>query len=92
MNTVFCFTGMFLNHIEGLGLKLPEDLDNYNPVEYPHYHVFMTLHLARPIDVSSLHYNAELIANLSDEEIRTVTLESLINKGFCYITNSNSLM
>jgi hypothetical protein len=86
------FPNMFLNHIKNTGLKIPSDLENYNPEEYIQYHIFMLLHLGVPIDVFSLKYNAEIIAKLSDEESKTITLEQLIEKGFNYVGESNYMV
>lgn len=83
--TIFYFPEMFLNYIEGSGLKIPKDLKNYDPQEYPHYSVFEKLHLGIPIDIYSLHDNAKIIAKLTNDEIKTITLNQLIDKGFCYI-------
>jgi len=81
MNTVFLFPDMFRNHIENSRLKQPEDYENYDPNEYPHFHVFMSIHLANTIDVFSLKENANTIADIPEGEIRNVTIQDLIDKG-----------
>ena len=91
MTTVFCFPKMFANHIMDSDLKQPQDFDNYNPEEYPHFHVFMLLHLANPIDVMTLKDNANIIAKVSDEEIKNITIEQLFNMGL-WIENSTDIV
>lgn len=51
---------------------------------YAHWHVFCTVQLGRPMQHGEQFENAKVIAALSDEEIKTVTLEQLINKGLHY--------
>lgn len=81
MTTMFIYEGMFESHIKDSKLKMPENFDEYNPEEYPHFHVFMIVHLGRPINVESLEDNANIIAEISDEDIKTVTLEDLLSRG-----------
>ena len=71
MSGMFCFKSMFRPHIKNSNLKMPENFDEYNPEEYPHFHVFMLMHLARPIDITALESNANIIAGISEEDIKT---------------------
>jgi hypothetical protein len=91
MATVFYFPGMFANHIEDSRLKQPVDFENYDPNEYPHFHVFMSIHLGNTIDHSTLEENANIIADIPDDEIRQVTLEQLVDKGL-WIEKSNYIV
>lgn len=81
MTGMFGFAGMFKNHIDGSNLKMPENFEEYNPEEYPHFHVFMIMHLGQLIDISALETNANIIAGISDEDIKKVTPEDLFNLG-----------
>ena len=81
MSRMFCFRGMFRPHIENSNLKMPENFDEYNPEEYPHFHVFMLMHLAKPIDITALESNANIIAEISEEDIRKVTPKDLFDMG-----------
>lgn len=81
MSGMFCFRGMFRPHIENSKLKMPENFDEYNPEEYPYFHVFMLMHLARPIDIAALESNANIIASISEEDIKTVTPKDLFDMG-----------
>ena len=80
MATTFYFEEMFRPHIKGV-LSLPEDMENYNPDEYPHWQVFKTIHLGNVFDISDLPANAEIINSFNEEEIKKVTIEQLVQKG-----------
>nr|WP_243126370.1 hypothetical protein [Acetivibrio ethanolgignens] len=60
---------------------MPENFDEYNPKEYPHFHVFMLMQLAIPIDIAALESNANIIAGISEEDIKTVTPKDLFDMG-----------
>lgn len=81
MPTMFLFPVMFTPHIEGSSLKCPPDWEIYKVEDYPHFAVFMNLHLGAPIEIDYLKQNADIIASISDEEILTVTPQDLFNKG-----------
>lgn len=78
---MFCFADMFRTHIKDSKLEMPEDFENYNPEEYPHFHVFMLTHLAQPICIEALEENANIIAEIPMENIKTVTYEQLEGMG-----------
>lgn len=84
MTSMFAFPGMFKPHIEDSNLKLPDDFEDYDPEQYPHFHVFMLTHLCQPIYIWALEENANIIAAISEDEIRQVTFEHLIKKGIVY--------
>ena len=88
---MFCFAGMLENHIKNSKLKQPSDFENYDPNEYPHFHVFQTLHLGCPIDISSLEENANVVADIPEDTIRQITLEQLVEKGL-WIEHGNNLV
>jgi len=80
MATTFHFEEMFRPHIQKV-LTLPEDMEDYNPEEYPHWHVFRLIHQSSVFDVSDLPANAEIINSFNEEEIKKVTIEQLVQKG-----------
>lgn len=86
MSGMFMFPGMFYNHIKDSKLKMPEDFENYNPEEYPHFHVFMLTHLGQPIDIAALEDNANIIADIPENTIKSVTLNDLMEKGVVFGT------
>ena len=89
MNTVFIFPGMLLNHVDKKDIKIPDDLENYNREEYPHWYVFAALHLGYTIDVYSLKHNAKIIGQIPDDKIRTITPTDLFQMGVEFSYNSD---
>jgi hypothetical protein len=90
MTTMFCFAEMLLPHIKDSKISLPEDLNVYSRRRYPHWHIFKATHLGVAIDPSTLAGNADIVAKLTDEEVKTVTIEDLIAKGM-HVSNSTRL-
>ncbi|MCD7996428.1 MAG: hypothetical protein LUH21_04255 [Clostridiales bacterium] len=84
MTGMFAFPGMFYNHIRDSNLKMPEDFENYEPEEYPNFHVFMLTHLCQPIEIESLEDNANIIAAMTDGEIKQVTFAELLEQGVAF--------
>lgn len=83
---MFMFPGMFYNHIKDSKLKMPEDFENYNPEDYPHFHVFMLTHLGLPINITALKDNANIIAEIPEDAIKSVTIIDLMEKGVVFGT------
>lgn len=81
---MFMFPGMFYNHIKDSKLKIPEDFGNYNPEECPHFHVFILIHLGQLIDIAALENNANIIADIPENAIKSVTLDDLMEKGVVF--------
>lgn len=81
---MFMFPEMFYNHIKDSKLKTPEDFENYNPEEYPHFHVFILTHLGQPIDIAALEDNANIIAGIPKENIKSVSFDDLLEMGVVF--------
>ena len=65
------------------GMKTPEDVYNYNTNDFPHFHVYELVQIGSPMPSPDSHYhNARAIASLSEEDIKKMTMEDLINSGF----------
>ena len=64
------------------GIKLPNDLENFDSEQYPHWHVLCIVMLGMPLDTRTEHFdNANIIALFSNEEILQATMNDLIDKG-----------
>ena len=64
-------------------ILVPEDLEDYNPVQFPHWHVFVNSQIGRSLPQPTSHWdNAEVIASLNNTEILTVSLGDLCDRGF----------
>jgi len=81
MTGMFGFPDMLKNHIENSNLKQPEDFNNYNLEEFPHFSVFMATHLCCPVDVYALEDDANIIAAIPEDQIRAVTYGDLVEMG-----------
>lgn len=89
MSTFFASQSMFKAHIERSELKQPSNFEDYDPEDYPQFHVFMLSHLGYPINIGDLEDNANIIANIPDEEIKSVTFEELARLGVVYGDRNN---
>ena len=66
---------------EDMVKKIPYDLENYNKEDYSHFHVWSFIQLGKAMDYGQVTENSRIIANLSDEDIRTVTFKQLEDMG-----------
>lgn len=80
---MIAFPGMLLTPAKDAGMKVPDDAENFNKEEYPHFYVFLQVQLGAPMPFPSAHFeNAKVIAQLSDDEILNITYAELLEKGF----------
>lgn len=80
---MLAFPGLIAPAAEQAGIKLPDDVENYDKSQYPHWHVFSAMQLGAPMPHACAHWdNAKVIATLDDTEILTITPEQLEEKGF----------
>ncbi len=67
------------------GIKLPPDLENYDKEEYPHWHLFCSAQLGVPIPYWDCHWeNAKVIASISEDRVKTITVRELRDAGFAF--------
>ncbi len=79
------FAGMLLSAAEKAGMAVPPDPDEFEADSYPHFHIFCIAQLARPMSNWNEHWdNAKVIAALTPEECKTITLEQLMDRGLQY--------
>ena len=65
------------------GIKVPEDIDNYNPDEFPHWHVFLNVQIGISCPYPGCHWdNAEVSAKIEEYKIRNIRVSELIALGF----------
>lgn len=77
------FPHMLENAAKEAGMTVPPDAEDFNGDEFPHFRVFCEAQLARPMLSPGEHWeNAKIIANISNEKIKTVTIDDLRNLGF----------
>jgi hypothetical protein len=74
---------MLVRPAEKAGIKVPQNLDNYDKARFPHFHVFTALQCGRPLPFPTAHWrNATVVAGIAPEEIQTVTEEQVCGRGF----------
>lgn len=79
------FDGMLTAPAEKAGIKVPPDLENYNPNEYPHWYVFSKVQLGTSMPNPTAHWqNAEIIAKIPQEDIFSVSVEDILGMGFLH--------
>ena len=74
---------MLVGPAEEAGMKVPENPDEYDSVDYPHWHVFLSAQLGIPLPSPASHWhNAKIVADIPNSKIKKVTPENLIELGF----------
>lgn len=84
MTTMFIFPGMYHPHIKDSNLKMPADFDNYDPAEYPHFHLFLMAHTRMAFDPTDLEYNANIIAEIPKDRLKEISFKNLMELGIRY--------
>lgn len=80
---MMAFPEMIVGAAIQAGIKVPEDLSEYDKQEYPHWNVYCMAQLGHRIPRCGCHWdNAKVIANITDDKIKLVTVQDLINLGF----------
>ena len=80
---MIAFPGMLVEPAKKAGIKVPEDPDNYEPMDFVKFYVLCKVQLGQPMPSPTSHWeNAEVIAAISDEKIKTVTYQELLDFGW----------
>lgn len=79
---MIAFPFMLFRPAEQAGMKTPTD-EEYDPNEFPHFHVFCSMQLGAPMPNPSSHWeNAKVIAAIPSDQIKTVTPKDILALGF----------
>ena len=79
------YPGMLVGAAEQAGMKVPPNVDQYDPTEYPHFDLFCLLQLARRMQWGEQFGNAKILAAIPIEELHKMTVKQLVEeKGFAY--------
>lgn len=79
---MIAFAGMLMSAAEKAGMKVPPNADEFDRDEFPHFNVFCAVQLGASMPYPGCHWdNAKLIADLSDDEIKTITHTELVDRG-----------
>ena len=80
---MIAFPSMLVSPAKKAGMKVPDDLENYDKDKYAHFHIFEMCQIGAPMPYPSVAWdNAKVVASLSDEETDTITYKQLLEKGF----------
>lgn len=65
------------------GIKVPPDLDFYQPFKYPYFSLLCTMMAGKPIiDEQASVRNARIIASIPVEDLPTITPEEIWEMGW----------
>ena len=63
-------------------MKVPPDVNDFKGEDFPHFAVFCTVQLGSPMPYPTAYWgNAEVIAAVPEDKIRTVTFNDLAAAG-----------
>lgn len=74
---------LLVNPAEEAGMKVPDDPEDFDAEEFPHFHVFLLLQLGRRMPTPSAHWeNAKIVAAVPDAKIKKMTAADFNALGF----------
>lgn len=74
--------GLLGNPALDAGMAVPEELMFFDKEDFPHWQVFLTIQVGRPMPNPDSHWkNAKIIAGLSVEHVKNITYEQLAELG-----------
>lgn len=77
---------MFNDIAEKYGIKTPPT-GTYCKNDYLHYHIYSLVCATGAISLKEYSQNAEVISNLSEEDLHSLTIEKLIELGGAFHEN-----
>lgn len=83
---MLAFPAMLIPAATEAGMPVPEDADNYDSNEFPHFYVFCAVQLGRPMNPGEHWDNAKVIAAVPEEVIRFVSVDYLVRNGLSWQT------
>ena len=85
---MIAFPSMLVEAAQQANMPVPPNPDQFEEVKdtYPHFYVYCLLQLSRPVRWGEHWDNAKVIADISVDNLKTMTLEDFIAKGLEYHT------
>ena len=71
------FPGMLIDPARRAGMAVPDNPDNFEASQYPHFTVFCNYQLGRSMLPGDHWENAKVIANLALDKVTTITYKEL---------------
>lgn len=82
---MLAFPSMIVQHARKAGMTVPDNPNDFDPAEFPHFHVFCNVQLGRPLVYWDEPWgNARIVAAIPADQLRTTTLEDLLAKGLSF--------
>lgn len=79
---MIAFPFMLIGPAEKAGIKVPKNVENYEPEQFIHWHIYQKVQLCAAMPSPSSHWNnANLIASYSEEQAQLVTYQQLLDDG-----------
>lgn len=80
---MIAFPAMLVLAAEKAGIDTPKNPEEYDPQEYPLWHLFCNAQLGQPMPYAGCHWdNAHIIAQIPLDKLKTITFEELKELGF----------
>lgn len=81
---MLAFPSMLTDAAKKAGMKTPDlsEDEDFDPHEFTHFQVYCTVQLGRRITWGNHWRNAEIVAAIPDDKIKTVTPQDLDALGF----------
>ena len=80
---MLAYAGMLIDAAQKAGIATPLNPEKFIANEYPYFKVFKIAQLGQPMPYPTVHYdNAKVVAAVPESEIKTITIEKLIKRGF----------
>ena len=80
------FPGMLVSAAEKAGMQVPPNPNDFDADAYPHFQVYCNVQLCRPMRSGEHWENAEVVAGIPEDKIRTTTLDEMLSLGLHFQT------
>lgn len=79
------FRSMLIESAKAANMAMPPDIENYDPKQYVHWHIYCLLQLGKSVRYAGEHWeNAKVIAAVPLDKIKELGLKDYIILGFSH--------
>lgn len=80
---MYAFPEMLIPAAKEAGIAVPEDVNNYDKEQFPHWFVYTALQLGAPLSYMGVHIdNAKIIAGIDADKLKTMMWDDSKKLGF----------
>ena len=76
------FPSMIAEAAKRAGMQLPEDIEEFDANQFPHWRVYCNVQLGCAVTWGNHWENAKIIAAIPEAELKTLTYWQLEERGF----------